>query len=135
MARPISLFNPYNQVNQAYGDLRRLIVDKGLAPKGRASSVNHYAVGFVREIAASVLDAGTIEEILGPYGGCGVWESANPLLKFTPLLVEAVISSGRLTETEVARRIGDEDGFTAFAAQEKASPGNRSDGYQRKSKG
>lgn len=135
MARPISLFDPYNQVNQAYGDLRRLIVDKGLAPKGRAASVNHYAVGFVREIAASVLDAGTVEEVLGPYGGRGVWESANPLLKFTPLLVEAVISSGRLTEAEVARRIGDEDGFMAFAAQEKASPGNRSDRYQRKPKG
>ena len=135
MARPVSLFHPYNQINQAYGKLRQLVVTKELAPEDRSARINHFAVGFVRQIAAEVLDAETIESILAPYGGRGAWESGGPLLKFTPKLVEAAISSGRLAETEIARRIGDEDAFFAFAAQEKAHPGNRSVGYQRKAKG
>lgn len=125
MARPVSLFDPYSQINQAYGRLRCLVVERDFAPKDRAACINHFAVGFVREIAAEVLDADRVELILAPYGGRGAWESANPLLKFTPILVESVISSGRLTEAEFARRIGDVDAFLAFAEKEKANPGNR----------
>lgn len=131
MPRPISLFDPYTSINQAYGKLRELAVPD-FAEKGRASSINHFAVGFVREIAAEVLDADIVKLILAPYGGRGAWESANLLLKFTPKLVESVISSGKLTEAEFARRIGDEDAFLAFAEKEKANPGNRGGGSKAK---
>jgi hypothetical protein len=108
--------------------LRELTVTKNFAPKGRASSINHYAVGFVREVAAQILEAEKVDRILEGYGGRAKWKSANDILKFTPELVKEVIDSGKLSELDFARRIADESAFLAFANKEAAEPGSRKKG-------
>jgi hypothetical protein len=102
MARPTSLFDPFASINQAYGKLRDLTVTKKFAPKNRASSINHYAVGFVREVAAQILENEAVDKIIKKYGGRGKWESADDILKFTPELVKEVIESGKLSEIDFA---------------------------------
>lgn len=128
MPRPISLFDPFSLINQAYGKIRVLTVLENLATKDRPSSINHYAVGFVREVTAQILEAEKVEHILEKHGGCGVWESANKILKFTPELVKEVIESGKLSEIDLARRVADEAAFLEFARKETEKPGNRKRG-------
>lgn len=116
-------------INQAYGDLRNVVramgyVDESKGPRG--SSIEQYALGFIRDIAAAHLSKEKVQGILSRFSDRKIWSSASHMQDFVPLMVKEVIDSGTLTAPQFLARIQDRAAFKAFADYKKANSRSRS---------
>ncbi len=113
-------------INEAYAELRVQVKDMGYVPQGNnGSSVEQYALGYIREIAAQHLPVAKVEEILAELSNKNIWSSAGHMQVFVPVLVREAIASGGLTAGQFVERIKDRECFGKFADHKKANPGNR----------
>jgi hypothetical protein len=116
-------------INGAYATLRKVVKEEGYVPPGNnGSSVEQYALGYIREIAARYLPDEKIRQILGRLSDKNIWSSAGPMQSFVPLLVQEVIDSGKLTSPQFVELINDRTAFRIFADHKKANPGSRASG-------
>ena len=95
------------------------------AGKNNGASVEQYALGYIREIAAQHLPSEKVSEILAKVSAKKIWESTNPMQIFVPNLVREVIDSGQLTAPQFVELINDRVAFKKFANEKQANPGNR----------
>jgi hypothetical protein len=113
-------------INRAYAALRIQVKDMGYVPQGNnGSSVEQYALGFIREIAAQHLPGGKVREILSRLSDRNIWSSTSHMQVFVPVLVREAIASGGLTAPQFVEFINDRAAFKKFADHKKANPGNR----------
>lgn len=113
-------------INEAYAILRKVVKELGYVPAGNnGSSVEQYALGYIREIAAQHLPSEKVSEILAKVSAKKIWESAGPMQIFVPILVREVIDSGHLTAPQFVELINDRVAFKKFADEKQADPGNR----------
>ena len=87
----------------------------------RGASIEQYALGFIRDIAAAHLSKERIQSILGQFSDRKIWNSANYIQSFVPLIVREVIDSGKLTAPQFVARIHDRVAFKAFADHKKTN--------------
>jgi hypothetical protein len=114
-------------INRAYAALRIQVKDMGYVPQGNnGSSVEQYALGFIREIAAAHLSKEKVQAILSRLSDRKIWSSASHMQHFVPLMVKEVIDSGNLTASQFLTCIQDRAAFKAFADHKKANSRSRS---------
>ena len=99
-------------------------MDESKRPSG--SSIEQYALGFIRDIAAANLSKEKGQGILSRFSDRKIWSSASHMQHFVPLMVKEVIDSGNLTAPQFLTCIQDRAAFKAFADYKKANSRSRS---------
>lgn len=103
-----------------------MVKQMGYAPENnRGSSVEQYALGYIREIAAQHLPEEKVKEILARFSDRKIWKSATHMQAFVPALVREAIDSEGLTAEQFVAKIRNIEEFKSFADHNKANSRRR----------